>query len=273
MKRLIIINMFFLLFLACTPDFGMNKKNIKRPSNKNTVKPKTERNSEKEEGFPIGEALKPGTKVVPKQEEGPSKEIKNKLLNNLNNLIKVANAHKEKYIKIMEKEPDDRYGVAFRAMQLGSGKELISGNSEQSRNYRRNFYTILNIDTKDLKEFSSILEPGNRVPALVIPLAYLGDTFDKVIDHLYPKKDTLEKLDISDLEKLKQSFEKLLSIIKIASEESKQLLLDYRNDKNSIKTDFTKRTSYIDTLSNQMEKKVAEADNLRDVILSYNIFK
>ncbi|WP_420025504.1 virulence associated lipoprotein (plasmid) [Borreliella yangtzensis] len=271
MKYLVIINVFFLLFVVCSPeDFGINKKNIKRPSNKKAVKPKTktEMDSKKEGNLPIREAFEPSTEVSPEQKEDPNKEIKNKLLNDLNNLIEVANAHKEKYIKIMEKEPDDRYGVAFRAMQLASGKELISGNSEQSRNYRRNFYTILNIDTKDLKEFSSILEPVNRVPDSVIPLAYLGANFDKVIDHLYPKKDTLDKLDISDLEKLKQSLEKVLSIIKIASEKSKQLLLDYRSDKNSIKIDSTKRTSYIDTLSNQIKEKVTEVGNLLDVILA-----
>ncbi|MBB6043536.1 virulence associated lipoprotein (plasmid) [Borreliella yangtzensis] len=269
MKHLIIINVFFLLFLACTSDFGMNKKNIKRPSNKNAVKPKTERNSKKKEGFPIGEAFKPGAEVISKQEEATNKKIKNKLLQDLNNLIEVANAHKEKYIKIMEKEPDDRYGMAFRAMEWVSSKELLSGNSEQSRTYRRNVYTILStIDTKDLKEFSSILEPIRRVQNIFDPLSDLGETFDKVIDHLYPQKDTLDKLDISNLEKLKQSFEKLLSTIKIVAEESKQLLLDYQSDSNSIKTDLTKRTSHIDALSNQMGEKVTEAYNLRDVILS-----
>ncbi|WP_234930287.1 virulence associated lipoprotein, partial [Borreliella garinii] len=79
--------------------------------------------------------------------------------------------------------------------------------------------------------------------------------------------DALDELDISDLEKLKQSLEKVLSIIKIISEESKQLLLDYQSDKNSIKTDVTKLTSQVDILNNQMEKKVTEAENLQDAIL------
>ncbi len=37
MKYLVIINVFFLLFLACNPDFGINKKNIKLPSSKKTL--------------------------------------------------------------------------------------------------------------------------------------------------------------------------------------------------------------------------------------------
>ncbi|WP_215537956.1 virulence associated lipoprotein [Borreliella bavariensis] len=249
MKYLVIINVFFLPFLACTPDFGINKKNIKLPSSK--------------------KALNPSTEVDPK-EEVLNKKIKNKLLNDLNNLIEAANAHKEKYVKIMEKEPDDQYGMDFKAMKWISGAPgILSDSSEKARKYRRNVYTILStIDTKDLKEFSNILQLVGRIPNIFNHLYAFGDIFDTVADHLYPKKDTLDELDISDLEKLKQSLEKVLFIIKIASEESKQLLLDYQSDKNSIKTDVIKLTSHIDTLSNQMEEKVAEAKNLQEDILS-----
>ncbi|AZA28347.1 virulence associated lipoprotein [Borreliella garinii] len=269
MKYLVIINVFFLLFLACNPDFGINKKNNKLPSSKKALKPKTEMDSKKEEGLPIREALNPSTEVDPK-EEALNKKIKNKLLNDLNNLIEAANAHKEKYIKIMEKEPDDQYGMAFRGMKWRSGSPgRLSDNSEKARKYRRNVYIILsNIDTKDLKEFSNILQLASRIPSIFNHLYAFGDIFDIVTDQLYPKKDTLDELDISDLEKLKQLLEKVLSIIKIASEESKQLLLDYQSDKNSIKTDVIKLTSHIDTLSNQMEEKVAEAENLKEDILS-----
>ncbi|WP_420025271.1 virulence associated lipoprotein (plasmid) [Borreliella yangtzensis] len=252
MKYFIIINIFFFLILACTPeDFGFNKKNIKRISNKKALKPNAEMD------------------FIKKEEEDPNKKIKNKLLNDLNNLMEVANVRKEKCMRMVEKEPEDRYGLAFRAMRWSSGAPgLISDNSKGSRNYRKNVYTILDIDTKDLKEFSSILELINRIPNIFNPLSYLGNNFHKVIDHLYSKKDTLDELNISDLEKLKQSLEKVLSIIEVVSEELKQLLLDYQSDRNSIKTDITKRTSHIDTLSNQMGGKVTETDNLRDVILS-----
>ncbi|WP_234930143.1 virulence associated lipoprotein, partial [Borreliella garinii] len=89
-----------------------------------------------------------------------------------------------------------------------------------------------------------------------------------VTDHLYPKKDTLDKLDTSNLEKLKQSLEKVLSIIKIVSEKSKQLLLDYQSDKNSIKTDVSKLKSYLKILNSRTREKVTEAENLQNVILS-----
>ncbi|WP_215537606.1 virulence associated lipoprotein [Borreliella bavariensis] len=249
MKYLVFINVFFLLFLACTPDFNINKKNIKLPSSK--------------------KALNPSTEVDPK-EEALNQKIKNKLLNDLNNLIETANAHKEKYVKIMEKEPDDQYGMDFKAMKWSSGAPgILSDNSKKARKYRRNVYTILStIDTKDLKEFSNILQLVGRIPNIFNHLYAFGDIFDTVADHLYPKKDTLDELDISDLEKLKQSLEKVLFIIKIASEESKQLLLDYQSDKNSIKTDVAKLTSHIDILSNQMEEKVTEAENLQEDILS-----
>ncbi|WP_210370928.1 virulence associated lipoprotein, partial [Borreliella garinii] len=248
--------------------FGINKKNIKPPSSKKALTPKTEMDSKKEEGLPIREALNPSTEVDPK-EEALNKKIKNKLLNDLNNLIEAANAHKEKYIKIMEKEPDDQYGMAFGGMKWRSGSPgNLSDNSEKSRKYRRNVYTILsNIDTKDLKEFSDMLQLTSRMANIFNHLYAFGDIFDIVTDQLYSEKDALDELDISDLEKLKQSLEKVLSIIKIVSEESKQLLLDYQSDKNSIKTDVTKLTSQVDILDNQMGKKVTEAENLQDAIL------
>ncbi|WP_234926619.1 virulence associated lipoprotein, partial [Borreliella garinii] len=62
--------------------------------------------------------------------------------------------------------------------------------------------------------------------------------------------------------------EKVLSIIKIVSEESKQLLLDYQSDKNSIKTDVSKLKSYLKILNSRTREKVTEAENLQNVILS-----
>ncbi|OEN14740.1 hypothetical protein BHF43_26465 [Escherichia coli] len=55
---------------------------------------------------------------------------------------------------------------------------------------------------------------------------------------LYPKKDILDKLEISDLQKLKNLLEKLLSTKADISKTLKQLLLDYQNNENYIKTDI-----------------------------------
>ncbi|WP_418453677.1 CRASP family complement regulator-acquiring lipoprotein, partial [Borreliella bissettiae] len=60
--------------------------------------------------------------------------------------------------------------------------------------------------------------------------------------------DILDKLDISTLEKLREAFKKILSTMKITSETLNQLLLDYQNDKNLMKTDVTKLESYASTL-------------------------
>ncbi|WP_234925441.1 virulence associated lipoprotein [Borreliella valaisiana] len=62
------------------------------------------------------------------------------------------------------------------------------------------------------------------------------------------KKDTLDKLEISNLEKLKNSFKELLSTKATISETLNKLLLDYQNDENSIKTDSTKLESHVTTL-------------------------
>ncbi|MBB6043499.1 hypothetical protein HNP68_001121 [Borrelia yangtzensis] len=48
-------------------------------------------------------------------------------------------------------------------------------------------------------------------------MSIFGGHIEETIVYLYPKKDNLDKLDISDLEKLKNLFEKLLSIKEIFS--------------------------------------------------------
>ncbi len=53
---------------------------------------------------------------------------------------------------------------------------------------------------------------------------------------------------------------------------SKHLLLDYQNNKNSIKTDKTKLGSYVVALSNQIQEKYNEAERLKsEIILIYTL--
>ncbi|WP_363324827.1 CRASP family complement regulator-acquiring lipoprotein [Borreliella tanukii] len=67
---------------------------------------------------------------------------------------------------------------------------------------------------------------------------------------------------------MKESFEKILSTIKSVSETSKQLLLDYQNDKNFIKTDVNKLKFHVNTLRNQILEKTMEMEKLAEIITS-----
>ncbi|QFI15007.1 virulence associated lipoprotein (plasmid) [Borrelia sp. CA_690] len=245
MKHHIIVYIFVFLFLnACYPV----------TPNKGTLNPKTD--------------------ASPTQKEDLNKKTTNTLLNNLTNLIETANAHKEKYIKM--EEPSDKYGMTvFQYIRWDSDpKERLSSNTERSIKYRKQVYTILNvaIDTNELKIFSAVTRRLDDPARIFEFFTDLGDILEEVTDHLYPKKDTLDKLDTSDLEKLKNSLEKILSIIEIVSKMSKQLLLDYQNDKNSIKTDFDNLESHVDTFCNQFAEKVKDAEKLKTIILSINKF-
>lgn len=84
----------------------------------------------------------------------------------------------------------------------------------------------------------------------------LGSAIDDVIVSLYSKKDTLNKLEILDLENLKNSFEKLLSIRTVVSEMINQLLLDYKSNKNSIKTNNIELEFHVYARLKQIIKKV-----------------
>ncbi|WP_327785839.1 CRASP family complement regulator-acquiring lipoprotein [Borreliella garinii] len=77
-----------------------------------------------------------------------------------------------------------------------------------------------------------------------------------MIVSLYSKKDTLNKLEILELENLKNSFEKLLSIRTVVSEMINQLLLDYKSNKNSIKTNNIELEFHVYARLKQIIKKV-----------------
>ncbi|WP_418905685.1 CRASP family complement regulator-acquiring lipoprotein [Borreliella japonica] len=251
MKYYIIVNIFIFLFLnACTPDFKSNPEFIKYLSN--------EKNS------------KSNSEVATTQKEKAEKE-KAEILNNLINSIESANEHKKTYIKKMEKEPSDQYGIsAFNDLSwTGLNGETISSNTDRSVRYRRRVYALLSlIDDNELKEFSNIISIAGIYESLLATFNYLGGAIDNSIDFLHPKKDALDKLDISDLKNLKKSFDTILSTIKFVSETAKQILLDYQTDKNLIKTDVSKLRSHLNTLYDQMKEKVEEARKQEKDILS-----
>ncbi|WP_419260115.1 CRASP family complement regulator-acquiring lipoprotein [Borreliella afzelii] len=176
--------------------------------------------------------------------------MKKTLLNDLKNLIETASADREKYVKKLEEEPANQYGIlAFKELFWPtSPNEDIADNTERSKKYRKYVYCTLNaIDTNKLKELSEIILLSAQTGALFNIFKELGNTIDDVIVGLYSKKDALNKLEILDLENLKNSFEKLLSTKTIVSEMFSQLLLDYQNDKNLIKRDNTNLKFHVHT--------------------------
>ncbi|WP_236841505.1 virulence associated lipoprotein, partial [Borreliella garinii] len=128
------------------------------------------------------------------------------------------------------------------------------------------------IDTDKLKEFTRIIMLSKQTQDLFNTLSAFGGNIDDVIVYLYPKKDNLDKLEISDLEKLKDLFKKLLSTKEIVSKISKQLLLDYQDDTNSIKTDTTKLELHGKEIVKQIVEQKQEAEKLRNDILLINNF-
>ncbi|WP_267128500.1 CRASP family complement regulator-acquiring lipoprotein (plasmid) [Borrelia sp. CA_690] len=99
----------------------------------------------------------------------------------------------------------------------------------------------------------------------------IGSAIDIISDHLHSKKDRPNKLDIADLETLKNSFDKILSIIESVSGMSKQLVLDYENNKDLIKRDINKLKFHVNKLENEFRQRAIESRNLQKLIVStYN---
>ncbi|WPM06346.1 virulence associated lipoprotein (plasmid) [Borreliella sinica] len=268
MRYSIIAGIFVFLLLACSPDFNPDQKNMKYQSSKKGLKS-------------YKKGLKPEIELTLNQEEGLNQKDdfnrrrKNTLINDLKKLIEIANANREKYIKKFNEEPSDKYGIsAFSELfWQESGKESVSDNTERSKRYRQYTYAALNdIDTNALKKLSAIIILSGQADSLLNIFKRFGNTLDDVTVYLSSKKDTLEKLDILDLEKLKNSLEKLLSIKTIISNILNKLLLDYQNNENLIKTEIANFKSYINILSNQILEKSEEAKILKtDIFVMYNL--
>ncbi|WP_424632664.1 CRASP family complement regulator-acquiring lipoprotein [Borreliella lusitaniae] len=301
MKYSIIVSIFVFLFLnACNPDINTNQKNIKHQSSKKRakdnkkkltskaeIKPKQEVTSKaevkpKQEVTPKAEVkpkqevtpkaeVKPKQEAKPNQEEDRNKKIKNTPLDDLINLIKKANAEREKYVKRFDEEPEDQYGIlAFKELSWGGEKsENIAEKSERSNRYRKNVYSALyTIDTNQFKTVSEIIIKAGKEQGTLNTLSLHESKIDDTIVELSSKKDSLNKLNISDIEKLTNSFKKILSIKKEVSDKVNQLLLDYKNDKNKIKTNTTELESYLTTLQKQLQEKETETDKLKEEISS-----
>ncbi|MDO7256762.1 CRASP family complement regulator-acquiring lipoprotein [Borreliella burgdorferi] len=283
MKYHIITTIFVFLFLACRPDFNIDQKDIKYPPTEKS-RPKTESSKQKESKPKTEEELKKKQQeeelkkkqqeeeLKKKQQEEELKkkqQLKNTLSNDLKKQIESAYNFKEKYVKSMEKEPEDHYGMtSFRGLNWGPGTEDISDNTERSIRYRRHTYTVLSpLDPHELKEFANIIQDINKlasVASIFNSFSAIGGALDIVSDHLYFKKDNLDKLDIADLEILKNSFEQILYIKGSVAGKAKKLLLDYKN----LKTDINKLKSYSNELVNGIKQQALEAENLEELIVS-----
>ncbi|WP_418885131.1 virulence associated lipoprotein [Borreliella carolinensis] len=270
MKYNIIVSILVFYFLnACNPDSNTNQKDMKDQSSKKELK------SNKEE-LKTKIAANPNQEENPNQEGSPNKRIKTTPIDDLRNLIETANIDREKYIKKLEKEPSDQYGIlAFKKLVWAGNlsSEKIADNSEKSKRYRKYIYATLNaIDTNKLKELSEIIILSEQTQSLFSIFNGFGNAIDDVIVYLYSKKTTIDKLEPLDLEKLKNSFEKLLSTKTIVSEMLNQLLLDYQNNKNLIKTNSTKLKSHVIELYKQLIKKREESEKLKsEIFLIHNL--
>ncbi|WP_029362140.1 virulence associated lipoprotein [Borreliella garinii] len=272
MKYNIIVSMFVFLFLtACNPDFKTNQKDVKHQSSRKRVKSNQKRLKSNQKG------LKPKTEVDQNQEADQNKITKNTLLDNLRNLIEKVNKDRKKYVKRLEEEPLNQYGIlAFKELFWEGTQDKAADNIEKAKIYRQRTYSVLNdFDTNEFKKFSKITMLSKQQQSLFNSFNSFGATIeDTFVFLLNPnKKDNLEKLEISDLENLKNSIEKFLSIKTMISTILTQFLLDYESNKNFIKTDTSKLDFYLATISNQIEEQNAEAIKLKNDIFSIENFK
>lgn len=103
------------------------------------------------------------------------------------------------------------YWLSKELFWLDGTSEQLSSNTERSKTYRKRAYSILNaIDDDALKNFSEIVMASGQTQGIFNNLNSLGGAFEKIVNFLHPKKDNLEKSEISALKRLKDSLENFL---------------------------------------------------------------
>ncbi|MCD2332706.1 CRASP family complement regulator-acquiring lipoprotein [Borreliella americana] len=211
------------------------------------------------------------------KDKDTNRKISNTSLDDLRNLIETANLDREKDIKKLKEETSEQYGMlaAFELLHWGTPPDenkKISDNVPRSKEFRRQIYSFLNpVDANEYKKFAEIIILTGHKYYLLNELYEFGILFDNTIDtivKLYSKKDTMNKLNNSTLENLKNSFKKLLSTKIIVSKMFKQFLLDDENNKYLIKKDTLKLAPRIDSIFDQIRTTKDEANELNNIISS-----
>ncbi len=124
--------------------------------------------------------------------------------------------------------------MAFKELFWEGTQDKAADNIEKAKIYRQRTYSVLNdFDTNEFKKFSKITMLSKQQQSLFNSFNSFGATIeDTFVFLLNPnKKDNLEKLEISDLENLKNFIEKFLSIKTMISTILTQFLLDYESNK------------------------------------------
>ncbi|WLN25619.1 MULTISPECIES: virulence associated lipoprotein [Borreliella] len=145
------------------------------------------------------------------------------------------------------------------SIELEGQDTVDSESDEQVFNIGIRAFNFINtfLTDDEIDEFTTIFsKPTLKSPAKVLNnITILEFNLEKIINHLFLKKDVLDEIKISDLKKIKNSLEQLFSIRKIFSTAIEQLLLDYQKNRSFIKTDDSKLKTYFDVMLNRFNER------------------
>uniref|UniRef100_UPI003B216C11 CRASP family complement regulator-acquiring lipoprotein n=1 Tax=Borreliella californiensis TaxID=373543 RepID=UPI003B216C11 len=188
-------------------------------------------------------------------------KTKNEYINEIKNLIATTKESIDKH-KLLQTEAVDQNPVDDK-----NNKKVFEID-------KRAFDFLTSFLTDDeYNKFETIFhKPKLQSPGKVLNnIAILELNLEQTINHLDSKKDALDKANTLDLEKIKNSFEQLLSIREFFSKSIKKILLDYQKNENSIQIEDSKLEEHLGITLNQFNEKNKEVKNLKKTILSIPI--
>ncbi|WP_418885150.1 virulence associated lipoprotein [Borreliella carolinensis] len=183
-------------------------------------------------------------------------KTKTEYINEIKNLIAATKEIIDKR-KLQQTEPTDPNPVDDEKL------EEVFDIDKRAYDFINSFLT-----NAEFNIFAKIFNKPKLSPGKVLnSIAILELNLEQTINHLDSKKDTLDKANTVDLEKIKNSLEQLFSIRNFFSKIIKKTLLDYQNNTDSIKTDDSKSESYFNTIFNRFNEKIKEVRNMKKTIL------
>ncbi|UPA12595.1 complement regulator-acquiring protein [Borrelia venezuelensis] len=203
---------------------------------------------------------KDGTSSIQQIQQKCKKEVNTKakqiLIDFLRKQVQNVTALIEKDKKHTQKnEPADQFGMKNGVFKIVIGNPSQKAyNNPESQSNRRQFYSSLNYNEVKIRKLGIILnqitsDDINRgqlhIDITNAGRAYSQFLFERVIDKIKDVQDKLDSLNFKDLKKIKTKFDEIAKLKLLWKNTADNIIKDYDNDADGIKTDSQKLIEYI----------------------------
>ncbi|UPA07292.1 complement regulator-acquiring protein (plasmid) [Borrelia anserina] len=249
MRNYFFIKSFLIIFssTSCKSDLNENKTNLFNQKNQANWTQSIQKDDRIE-------SLQTNIKDK-RQEKVPTKETQilvDSLKTQIQNVTALIEKDKE---NIQKNEPADQFGMKNGAFKMITGNPSTKAyNNPDSQCNRRQFYSSINYDEEKIRQLGMILnqitaDTTNRgqlhIDITNAGRAYSQFLFERVIDKTKEVQEKLNLLPLKDLKKITIKIDAIIKLKLLWQNTVDNIINDYNNDTNGIKTDSQKLIEHI----------------------------